>query len=79
MHIQVAKWGNSLAVRLPKALAIETGLAEGEEVEMSIENGRLVIEAKAPHYCLDDLLKKVTSKNLHQEIDNGGPVGQEVW
>jgi antitoxin MazE len=79
MQAHVAKWGNSLAIRLPKNLAAEAKFSEGDVVEIRIENGRLIIEAEVPRYSLADLLKKVTSKNLHQETDSGVSVGLEAW
>jgi antitoxin MazE len=79
MQAQIAKWGNSLAIRLPKALAVEAMLSDGKEVEIHVEDGRLVIESKPPHFHLSDLLKKITPENKHEFIDSGSPVGAEVW
>ena len=80
MIATVQKWGNSLGVRIPKPLAQDASLKEGVTVQMMVQNGRLVVQArKAPQYQLAALLKAVTSKNLHKEVDTGGPVGNEAW
>ncbi len=80
MRARVQRWGNSLALRIPKAFAAETALESGSEVELSLDEGRLVITPlEVPAYRLDDLLDLVTTKNLHGEIDSGPAVGREVW
>lgn len=83
MKTRVQKWGNSLALRIPKALAIETGLGENAEVELSSDNGRLVItahkRARKRKYTLKELLRGITPENLHGEISFGPPVGKEIW
>ena len=80
MKIQVQKWGNSLAVRIPKSFAIETKIDQGTMVELQLIDGKLVIEPVAEaDYALDQLLAGVTPENLHQEIDCGSPEGNEVW
>jgi antitoxin MazE len=80
MKTRVQKWGNSLAVRIPKAVADETGLRADAPVEMSVEAGGIVVRpSKRPPLRLEDLLKGVTSKNIHGEADFGPPVGREAW
>lgn len=80
MHSKVQKWGNSLALRIPKAFALEVGLREDAGVDMSIRQGNLVVAPlKTPAYDLDDLLAKVTRRNLHGEVDLGPAVGREAW
>jgi antitoxin MazE len=80
MKTSVQKWGNSLALRIPKALALETGLAEGSLVELSSVEGKLVISlATSPSIALDDLLREITDENIHTEIDAGPAVGGEAW
>ena len=74
------KWGNSLAVRLPKALVSEIGLKNESIVELSIEDHRLVIEPRASNVMkLEALLHEITDENLHEEIDTGASVGREEW
>lgn len=79
MHTRIRRWGNSLAVRIPKAFAAETHLGEGAAVEISIHDGKLVIAPAPADTRLDDLLGRVTKDNLHGETDLGGAMGREVW
>ena len=80
MHSKVQKWGNSLALRIPKAFALEVGLREDADVEVSIRQGILVVAPlKAPTYNLNDLLAKVNRRNLHGEVDLGPASGREAW
>jgi antitoxin MazE len=80
MRMRVQKWGNSLALRIPKSFAVETALDCGAEVDLSLEDGRLVITPLAePAYELTDLLAHITPENLHSEIDAGPSVGSEAW
>ncbi len=79
MTARVQKWGNSLALRLPKALADEFQLEQGSAVELRVVGNTLVIEPhRPPQYHLEDLLKKVSKRNLHAAITTGRPVGKEV-
>jgi antitoxin MazE len=80
MKTQTQRWGNSLAIRIPKAFAEELELSHGAPVEMTIEDGKLVV-GKPPElrYTLDALLAGVTDDNIHGEIESGGPVGLEIW
>ena len=77
--MRVTRWGNSLAVRIPKALAEQTLLEEGSEVELSVTEGVLTIRPRALTYRLEELLAQVTPDNRHDEIDWGGPQGKEAW
>ncbi|CAN5311248.1 AbrB/MazE/SpoVT family DNA-binding domain-containing protein [soil metagenome] len=80
MKVQIQKWGNSLAFRIPKSFAIESKITQGSTVEISLESGRIIVFPLAePEFSLDDLLAKVTSDNLHGEIDTGSSVGRETW
>jgi antitoxin MazE len=76
----VAKWGNSLAIRIPQHLAQEIGLAAGVEVEIAIDDDKLTIAPKREReYSLAELVAGITPENLHAQIDTGSPVGEEVW
>ncbi len=80
MITKIQKWGNSLALRIPKAFADSVGLGPGTEVELIMEDEKLVIvRSPASHPDLEDLLSLITSENMHEEIDFGGPVGREAW
>lgn len=80
MKVRVQKWGNSLAVRIPRSFARETALEDGAEVELELENGRLVITpVHDREYDLPTLLKQVTPETLHGEVETGRAEGQELW
>ncbi|MGH7549611.1 MAG: AbrB/MazE/SpoVT family DNA-binding domain-containing protein [Gemmatimonadota bacterium] len=80
MRTTIGRWGNSLAVRIPRDLAEEAGLDAGTEVEFSIEGDRLLLAPTAQsRWSLEDLLARVTKENLHEEMNFGPPVGHEVW
>lgn len=80
MAATVAKWGNSLAVRIPQNLAKEIHLAEGAEIDISVVDGTIVIKPRSrKRYSLDQLIEGITPENLHTEIDSGIAVGNEVW
>jgi antitoxin MazE len=80
METKVKKWGNSLALRIPKPLALEVGLEDDSPVELSLSEGKLVIAPIVEEeLSLDLLLAQVTETNLHSEVDTGPAVGGEVW
>jgi len=80
MQTKIQKWGNSLAVRIPKPFAEEAQLKSGASVDLSVDDGRIIIDPHtAQEYRLEDLLNGVTKQNLHAEVDTGGVVGREVW
>lgn len=80
MKTRVQKWGNSLALRIPKAFATEVGLERETSVEVSLADGKLVITPVAkPKPTLKQLMAKVTKENLHHEVDTSSAVGNETW
>jgi antitoxin MazE len=80
MKTRVRKWGNSLALRIPTSFAAEARLAEDTPVELSLVDGKLVIQPLAqPELTLAELLAGVTDENLHGEWDTGPAVGREAW
>ena len=80
MKTRIQKWGNSLALRIPKAFALEARIQQGSEVELVLDNGKLVVSAAAgPDWTLAELLAGITPRNLHGEMDAGSPTGAEVW
>ncbi len=80
MQTKIQKWGNSLAIRIPKAFGKEAHVANGTPVALSVEDGKIVIAPHVqPEYRLEDLLKGITTKNIHAEVETGSPVGREVW
>jgi antitoxin MazE len=80
MKTRVQKWGNSLALRIPKSFASEVGLECNAPVEISLVDGNLVVKPDVePAPSLEELLEQVTENNLHHEIDTGAAVGSEAW
>lgn len=80
MLTKVQKWGNSLALRIPKAFALDAQLENDSVVEVSLVDGQIVIKPiVAPHWSLEQLLSGVNSNNIHHETDTGDAVGHEVW
>ncbi len=80
MKTKVQKWGNSLAVRIPKSFADEAGFRSDGPVEISLDDGKIVmIPVKKTKPTLEQLLAKVTKRNLHHEVDTGAAVGRETW
>lgn len=80
MVTTVAKWGNSLAIRLPQYLVKEIQLTEGVEVDLVVIDGNLVIKPRIhKRYSLDDMVAAITPENLHTEVESGIAVGNEAW
>lgn len=80
MRTSVQRWGNSLALRIPRAYASETRIEAGTEVELTLRDGALQIEpVRRKRHSLEALLKRITAKNRHEAIPTGKPVGREVW
>jgi antitoxin MazE len=80
MVTRIQKWGNSLALRIPRAFAREIGLEQGACVEVSLRRGKVVLEpVEEPPLTLEELLEGVTEANLHREVDTGPAVGKEAW
>ena len=80
MKTSVRRWGNSLALRIPRAYAAETHLSEGSEVELTLQSGALLVEPVRPKRReLSALLRKITPRNVHGATATGRPVGREVW
>ena len=76
---RLSRWGNSLGLRLPKSVAREVQLDEGDTVQVSVDNGAIVVRPSRPRYSLDGLVRRITPKNRHDESDWGGKLGNEVW
>ena len=80
MKTQIAKWGNSMAVRIPKAVAQAAKLRPGDHLEMAAEGSGVVrMRKKRGKQNLKDLICEITAANLHTETDWGGPQGKELW
>jgi len=80
MVATVARWGNSLAIRLPQHLVKEINLTEGVEVDLVVIEGNLVIKPRIrKRYSLEELISAITPENIHSEIESGISVGNESW
>ncbi|MGH9359595.1 MAG: AbrB/MazE/SpoVT family DNA-binding domain-containing protein [Terriglobia bacterium] len=77
---QLGKWGNSLALRIPKALAEDAQLREGEPVTVTIASeGGLIVKTARRKHRLEQLVSRITVKNRHEETDWGETQGKEIW
>jgi antitoxin MazE len=78
--VQIKKWGNSLAIRIPSRVASDLGLKDNSHVQITTDGDSATIrrEVDAP-ISLEDLVKGITPENVHGEMDWGAPVGKEVW
>jgi antitoxin MazE len=79
MLTKVQKWGNSLAIRLPKAFAVNAQIEKDSFVDISIEKGKIIVAPVPGSWTLDELLAGITKHNIHNEVDTGLAVGNEVW
>ncbi len=78
MHVQLSKWGNSLGLRLPRALAQQIGVREGQQVNVIADGARLIIEPVTKTWHLEDLLAGMTPEAMHEAFDWGEDRGREV-
>jgi len=77
---RISKWGNSLAVRIPQAIAKEARLSEGDYLAMDLDReGSIILRSTRRTYELSELVSRITSKNRHRETDWGRPQGKESW
>lgn len=80
METRVQRWGNSLALRIPKPLADEAGLKDNSPVQLTLRDKLLVVvPVRKPALSLDTLLAQVTPDNLHSEVQTGAAIGGEAW
>jgi antitoxin MazE len=79
MKTTIQKWGNSLAVRIPRPFAEEINLQENTTVDLTVRMGKLMIAPAAPVLTLESLVERITDENRHDEVETGPRVGKEVW
>jgi antitoxin MazE len=80
MKTQLAKWGNSLAVRIPKHVAAAAKLRPGDDLEVATDGpGKVRIQKQKRKRTLEQLISAITPANLHAETDWGQAVGKELW
>lgn len=68
-----------MGIRIPKSIADESSLSEGDEIEIATEGNRIIITPRKPEYTLKQLLQGMSEEHLHSEVDWGKPVGREHW
>lgn len=80
MHVKAQKWGNSLAIRIPKSYTTNANIEEGTEIELLFDNGCIVMKPlQKKKKALDEFLSLVTPENIHTETQTGNIVGKEIW
>jgi antitoxin MazE len=81
MRGKVSRWGNSLAIRIPKSLVDEVGFGEDDQIEIRVESSKLVVARATTReeFTLDELLDQIPEGLQDEEVDWGPPVGREVW
>jgi antitoxin MazE len=77
---KIQKWGNSLALRIPKSFALDAQIDNDSVVEVSLVDGQIVIKpVQSPVWTLEKLLADVNNENIHREMDTGKAIGKEAW
>lgn len=85
METKIQKWGNSLALRIPKSFAAHVHFEQNTSVNISVEQDKLIIKPSAQEpplqkgEMLEHLLAEITDDNLHNEVQTGASVGREIW
>lgn len=79
MNVEIQKWGNSGAIRLPAAIMKQLNVALGDRLDLKTEDGKIVLVPAAREYQLEDLVAGITEANRHAAVDFGAPVGREAW
>jgi antitoxin MazE len=80
MQTELSRWGNSVAVRLPKQALIKAGVKEGDILEIAVaDDGEIRLSAARPKLTLDSLVSKITKTNRHHETEWGPARGRELW
>lgn len=79
MRLVVQKWGNSLALRLPKAVARDLNIESGSAIDLQSNGEQIIIRRASSRYSLDDLVSRITDSNRHGEIAVAPVKGKEAW
>jgi len=79
MKVKLAKWGNSLAVRIPAPIAADASLSVGNTFEVTVAKGRIQFSPVDSEPTLEELVSRITPENVHADEDFGTPVGSEIW
>jgi len=78
MQVRVARWGNSLGLRIPKDIAQRVGLREGARVDIEVEGDRIVVSPAGRRYVLAELLKGMTPEAMREAFDWRPDKGREI-
>ncbi len=78
MEAVVKRWGNSLGIRIPNIIARNKTLNDGVPVEITETEDGILISPK-PRRILSEMLEQISMENVHDEIETGDVVGNEVW
>ncbi len=80
MQVQIQKTEQGLVIPIPEDLARESNFSQDSMVDITLQNGKIVVADPAdPYYTLEELLEGITEENRHPEISTGPPRGNEVW
>ncbi len=79
VYTSIQKWGNSKAVRLPKAILEKAGLDENDSVELMVRDGNIIIAHSNKHLTLRERFADYDGNYEPEEWDTGKPVGKEIW
>jgi antitoxin MazE len=79
MKATIQKWGNSLAIRIPKNISKDTRVSEGSDINITVENGKIILSPSPKEFSLKELLKNITNENIHSEVSTGDHMGGEIW
>ncbi len=80
MRTKIQKWGNSLAVRIPKGFALHANLDNNSEVDIHLKDKQIIIKPIIRQkVSLEELLAGINSENMHREVETGSEQGNEIW
>ncbi len=79
MLAKIQKWGNSQGIRIPKVFLKESHITVGDEIDISLNEGNIIIKPKVKKYDIKDLVAGMPKDHKPEEINWGPPVGKEEW
>ena len=79
MVTTIQRWGNSLAIRIPKAFAAQAQFGENTSVDISVEGDRIIVSPARREWKLDEMVAKIRPSNRHSEAEWGEITGKEAW
>lgn len=80
MELLVKKWGNSLGLRIPQAIANQIDICDGSKINLVLKNNKIEItSAENNEYQLNELVEMISESNPHNEISSSQIQGNEIW